>query len=153
MLYSTNRNNHVNFGNAYTQQLSLRQNCNSSRNYSSALLTFHGVGPRPPEPRDFRLWKTCGVARQPHCVAFAHCDVRTGQMVNDLRRNWTRDTATASIRSVYNENNSSNHKREDNLRQLKYSYKGRTQETVTILAVTFSHLLINVCFILCHLAS
>jgi len=74
-------------------------------------------------------------------------------MVNDLRRNWTRDTATASIRSVYNENNSSNHKREDNLRQLKYSYKGRTQETVTILAVTFSHLLINVCFILCHLAS
>jgi len=53
----------------------------------SALLTLHGGGPRPPEPRDFRFRESSSVARQSYRVAFMDRDVRTGQVVNDLRRN------------------------------------------------------------------
>ena len=66
----------------------------------SALLTLHGVRPRPPVPRDFRFRHSGGVARQSDRVAFADSDVGAGQVVDDLRRNWTRPTQRR--RSVVN---------------------------------------------------
>jgi len=53
-------------------------------NYEWTILTIHGVGPRPPEPSDFRFRESSSVAPQRHRVAFTYCDVRTGQVVNDL---------------------------------------------------------------------